>query len=57
MKLFADDAKIFGRVNSVMEATAVQNSLDNAVDWARMMKMNYMYHLKQEGHSGPKSLT
>ena len=36
MKLFADDAKIFGRVNSVMQATAVQNSLDNAVDWARM---------------------
>ena len=44
MKLFADDAKIFGRVNSVMQATAVQNSLDNAVDWARMWKMNY--HLK-----------
>ena len=44
MKLLADDAKMFGRVNSVMQATAVQNSLDNAVDWARMWKMNY--HLK-----------
>ena len=32
MKLFADDAKLFGRVNSLVQATTVQTSLDNAVD-------------------------
>ena len=34
MKLFADDAKLFGRVNSLVQASTVQTSLDNAVDWA-----------------------
>lgn len=48
MKLFADDAKIFGRVNTIRQAETVQTSLNNAVDWARIWKMNY--HLKKCKH-------
>ena len=32
IKLFADDAKLFSRVNSIMQATTVQSSLHNAVN-------------------------
>ena len=35
IKLFADDAKIFGRVNSIEKAVIVQRSLNNAVDWGK----------------------
>ena len=43
IKLFADDAKIIGRVNSIMQATTVQISLDNAVDWANIWEMKYHF--------------
>ena len=43
MKLFADDAMLFGRVNSLVQATTVQTSLDNAVDWAQIWDMNYHF--------------
>ena len=43
MKLFADDAKSFGRVNSVEQAVIVQTSLNTAVDWAKIWKMDYNF--------------
>ena len=48
IKPFADDAKLFGRVNSIMQGLTVQVSLDNSVDWAKLWKMNY--HLKKCKH-------
>ena len=56
MKLFADDAKLFGRVNLLVQATTVQTSLDNAVDWAQIWDMNYHFqkckHLHIGNHQG-----
>ena len=46
MKLFADDAKCFGRVNSLVQATTVQISLGNAVDRAKIWDMNYHFQQK-----------
>ena len=43
MKLFAKDAKLFGRVNSIVQETTIQISLDNAEDWANIWKMNYHF--------------
>ena len=48
LKLFADNAKLFGRVNSIMQATTIQSSLHNAVNWANIWEMNY--HLKKCKH-------
>ena len=39
MKLFADYAEGFGRINSIMQATTVQTSLNNAVDWAKIVNI------------------
>ena len=36
IKLFADDAKIFGQVNSIEQAVIVQISLNNAADWGKI---------------------
>ena len=44
MKLFAEDAKTFGRVNSIEQAVIIQTTVNNAVDWAKIWKMEY--HLK-----------
>ena len=43
IKLFADDAKILGRGNSIIQATTLQISLDNAVDWANIWEMKYHF--------------
>ena len=43
MKLLADDAKLFCRVNSLVQATTIQISLDNAVDKAQIRDMNYHF--------------
>ena len=52
MKLFADDAKLFGRVNSLVKATTVQTSLDNAADWAQIWDMNYHFQKCKHLHIG-----
>ena len=52
IKLFADDAKILGRVNSVMQATTVQISLDNAVGWANIWEMKYHFKKCKHLHIG-----
>ena len=52
MKLFTDDAKLFGRVNSLVQATTVQISLDNAVDWAQIWYMNYHFQKCKHLHIG-----
>ena len=52
MKLFADDAKLFGRVNSLVQATTEQTSLDNAVDWAQIWDMNYHFQKCKHLHIG-----
>ena len=52
IQLFADDAKILGRVNSIMQATTVQISLDNAVDWANIWKMKYHFKKCKQLHIG-----
>ena len=52
MKLFADDAKLFGRVNSLVQASTVQTSLDNAVDWAQIWDMNYHFQTCKHLHIG-----
>ena len=52
IKLFADDAKILGRVNSIMQATTVQISLDNAVDWANIWEMKYHFKNCKHLHIG-----
>ena len=52
IKLFADDAKILGRVNSIMQATTVQISLDNAVDWANIWEMKYHFKKCKHLHIG-----
>ena len=48
IKLFADNAKLFGRVNSIMQGLTFQVSLDNSVDWTKLWKMNY--HFKECKH-------
>ena len=52
MKLFADDAKLFCRVNSLVQATTVQISLDNAVDKAQIRDMNYHFQKCKHLHIG-----
>ena len=52
IKLFADDAKVLGRVNSIMQATTVQISLDNAVDWANIWEMKYHFKKCKHLHIG-----
>ena len=52
IKLFADDAKLFGRVNSIMQATTVQSSLHNAVNWANIWEMNYHFKKCKHLHIG-----
>ena len=52
MKLFTDDAKLFGRVNSHIQATTVQTSLCNAVDWAQIWDMNYNFQKYKHLHIG-----
>ena len=52
MKLFAYDAKLFGRVYSLVQATTVQTSLDNAVDWAQIWDMNYHFQKCKHLHIG-----
>ena len=52
MKLFVDDAKLFGRVNSNIQAISVQTSLDNAVNWAKIRKMNYHFKKCKHLHVG-----
>ena len=51
MKLFAD-AKLFSRVNSLVQATTVQTSLDNAIDWAHIWDMNYHFQKCKHLHIG-----
>ena len=48
IKLFADDAKIFGRINSIRQAEIIQRSLSAAEIWAKLWKMGY--HLKKCKH-------
>ena len=43
IKLFADGAKLFGKVNSIMQRLTFPVSLDNSVDWAKLWKMNYHF--------------
>ena len=54
MKLFADDAKLFVRVNLLVQATTVQIILDNAIGWAQIWDMNYHFqkckHLHIDNH-------
>ena len=52
IKLFADDAKLFGRVNSIMQATTVQSSLHYAVDWANIWEMNHHFKKCKHLHIG-----
>ena len=52
IKLFADDAKIFGRVNSIEQAVIVQISLNNAVDWGEIWKMDYHFKKCKHLHVG-----
>ena len=52
MNLFADDAKHFGRVNSLMQATTVQISLDNVVEWVKIFDMNYHFQKCKHLHMG-----
>ena len=52
MKLFAYDAKLFGRVNSLVQASTVQTSLDNAIDWAQIWDMNYHFQKCKHLHIG-----
>ena len=56
IKLFADDAKLFGRVNSIMQGLTVQVSLDNYVDWAKLWKMNYHFKKCKHLHVGNHDL-
>ena len=56
IKLFADDAKLFGRVNSIMQGLTVQVSLDNSVDWAKLWKMNYHFKKCKHLHVGNHDL-
>ena len=42
----------FGRVNSLVHATAVQISLGNAVDWAKIWVMNYHFQNCKHLHIG-----
>ena len=51
MKLFADDADLFGRVNLLVQATTVQTSLDNAVDLAQIWDMNYHFQKCKQNHA------
>ena len=50
MKLFTDDAKLFRRVNSLVQALTVQISLDNAVDWAQTTISIKFKHLHLGDH-------
>ena len=52
MKLFAYDAKLFGRVNSLVQATTVLINLDNAVDWAQIWNMNFHFQQCKHLHIG-----
>ena len=56
IKLFADDAKLFGRVNSIMQGLTVQVSLDNSVDWAKLWEMNYHFKKCKHLHVGNHDL-
>ena len=56
IKLFADDAKLFGRVNIIMQGLTVQVSLDNSVDWAKLWKMNYHFKKCKHLHVGNHDL-
>ena len=56
IKLFADDAKLFGRVNSIMQGLTVQGSLDNSVDWTKLWKMNYHFKKCKHLHVGNHDL-
>ena len=55
MKIFADHVKLSGRVNLLVIATTVQITLDNAIDWAKIWGINYLFqkckhlHIKKHG--------
>ena len=50
MKLFADDAKLFSRVNLLVQATTVQIILDNVVDWTKIWGMKYHFQKCKQLH-------
>ena len=52
IRLFADDAKLFVRVNTIMQGLTVQVNLDNSVVWAKLWKMNYHFKKCKYLHVG-----
>ena len=52
MKHLADDAMLFDRVNSLVQAIPFQISLINVDDWAQIWDMNYHFQKCKHLHIG-----
>ena len=42
-KLFADDAKLYQNVSSMVEVTQVQNSINDTIEWSIIWEMFFQF--------------
>lgn len=54
LKLFADDSKLFGKVNTIEEAEILQDDVYRSVDWSERWQLKFNNTKSKHMHLGPE---